>query len=1016
MPFRPSSSTRSRDSSSRNTGEEGSFSVVRHLFGVLYAIVLLALIGVIVHNMRTFSGDDITIENVTVTSLNVETASIGGDSLSDGQVMSFGELRDAYDDITSDLRRQAGFIDIVDDVDADRVYLDIPVAVLTKPFIVTALFEHGDGVNTVYHMPASDTDYDMFLFEKSPDSFHIDLKRPQLNLRNPDDETINYAVEHGTWTGYIKSITIAGIRADANNNVISYLVEATNLAKLDGFFVFDTTAETFASHKTVEHDIGPRFEHIEAFAQNLEFVVQYHFATEEDRVVTPVGVHFSLALLPETPMIGRVGDDRIGFFETAFTDLGTDSTDVLSSTRQKKPLDTPTLLAARRRAAEQKKSDHIDKPVSLINRWRLEKTDPSAPVSPVKKPIVYYIDPSVPKRWRKYIKEGVENWRPAFEAAGYKDAIHAVLEGDVDWNTEYSAGDIRFSSISWGIDATSTFALGPSNVDPRSGEIINADIVFTHGWIRSYLRSFEQIGATTTTASVNVQGMLERVTASSAGLNTPLEPTNHVLRQHFATVRNESRAAAHKHGHAHVHSGPSSFHHRHCQHHRTAQDATSAQLLALHLMNQQPADGDEPAIQATPPAGGISDAVIGAGLRDVTMHEVGHTLGLRHNFKASTAIAFDQLRDSVYVGENGLTSSVMDYLPVSILTTSTATDNFFTPVVGKYDIWAIRYGYTAISDEKTGVQHPDLKAIASEANTAEKVFATDEDSPRGDGEDPATNLFDLSADPLAFYEDRVQLVRLLQTGLRDRMVAAGQSWSALYNAQMNLYSQLSHAGTYAAKFLGGGYFSKAHRGDAGAPASPAMAVDVATQRRALQLIVTILTDDALFLQEDLLPFTVKREGWCSGISQDCLGVGSADLQADMESIRESILDAVFAPERLERMKHNYWGPGIATLGLNELFSTLTGAIFGGHSLEDFESILPQLRNRAQWPLQTFYISAVANAMNSESEVGSFGIATILDLTSLTSSLMTNWPVNQTSSSDIGFLRATVLAVKLGPVG
>ncbi|HEX6465544.1 MAG TPA: zinc-dependent metalloprotease, partial [Vicinamibacterales bacterium] len=160
-----------------------------------------------------------------------------------------------------------------------------------------------------------------------------------------------------------------------------------------------------------------------------------------------VVMHYSMVQLPETPMQPRLFDERVGYFTAQTTDYG---------------LDVPKA-----------------KEVRYITRYRLEKKDPNAAISEPVKPIVYYIDPATPMKWRPWLKKGIEDWQPAFEAAGFKHAIIAkdppTPEQDPDWSPE----DARYSVVRW-LPSTTENAVGPHIHDPRSGEIIVADIQFYH--------------------------------------------------------------------------------------------------------------------------------------------------------------------------------------------------------------------------------------------------------------------------------------------------------------------------------------------------------------------------------------------------------------------------------------------------------------------------------------------------------------------------------------------------------
>jgi hypothetical protein len=155
--------------------------------------------------------------------------------------------------------------------------------------------------------------------------------------------------------------------------------------------------------------------------------------------------HFSMVKLPETPMMPRLFDERVGYFTRQVVDYGTE--------------------------------EHRAEPTRFITRWRLEKKDPAAEISEPVKPIVYYVDPATPAKWVPFVKQGVEDWQVAFEAAGFRNAIVAAEApaDDPDWSPE----DARYSVIRW-LPSTTENASGPHIHDPRSGEIIESDIQYYH--------------------------------------------------------------------------------------------------------------------------------------------------------------------------------------------------------------------------------------------------------------------------------------------------------------------------------------------------------------------------------------------------------------------------------------------------------------------------------------------------------------------------------------------------------
>ena len=165
-----------------------------------------------------------------------------------------------------------------------------------------------------------------------------------------------------------------------------------------------------------------------------------------------VVLHHSMIKLPEDPMTPRIFDDRVGFFSVGFTDFGDDS-------------------------------EHAVKNVRYITRWRLEKKKPKAKLSEPVKPIVWYVSREVPAKWQPYVIQGIEAWQPAFEAAGFKNAIIGKLaptrQEDPDWDPE----DARYTTIRW-LPSSVPNAFGPHVNDPRTGEILEADVRMFHNVIK----------------------------------------------------------------------------------------------------------------------------------------------------------------------------------------------------------------------------------------------------------------------------------------------------------------------------------------------------------------------------------------------------------------------------------------------------------------------------------------------------------------------------------------------------
>ena len=440
-----------------------------------------------------------------------------------------------------------------------------------------------------------------------------------------------------------------------------------------------------------------------------------------------LGWYYNFARLPAEPMSPRVADDRVGYFGTWRFDYTNDQA-----------------LTPR---------------VNYINRWRLEKQDPAAPLSEPKTPIVYWLDKNIPEHYRPTIVAGILEWNKAFERIGFKDAIQAKIQpDDADWETV----DARHASIRWMTTARPAFGgIGPSQVDARTGEIIDADIGIDPTRLR--------------------QRRIQRVEL----VPPPIAPWG-------------DRAAMS------------------CQ----MEDFAAAELgFALDLLE---ARGE---IEPDSPE---AEAFVLEDLKDVVMHEVGHTLGLRHNFRASTIYTQAQLNDAEFTRANGISGSVMEYNAINIALRGEKQGAYVMGTLGTYDYWAIEYGYKVIPAEQEALE---LKRIAARNTEPQLAYSTDEDAAAAI--DPDASMGDLGDDPLAFVSRRITLARELLERWQDRQLKPGESYSVLRRNIGRGLSQVGVSSMIAARYVGGLTVVRDH---AGSPRPPLYPISPARQRDALAML------------------------------------------------------------------------------------------------------------------------------------------------------------------------------------
>src|SRR5262249_8452932 len=177
------------------------------------------------------------------------------------------------------------------------------------------------------------------------------------------------------------------------------------------------------------------------------------------------------------------------------------------------------------------------------------------------------------------------------------------------------------------------------------------------------------------------------------------------------------------------------------------------------------------AANALKPGEKVPEELVGQAIKETVMHEVGHTLGLRHNFKASTMLKNEQLHDTALTRKQGLVGSVMDYNPVNLAPKGTKQGDYFTTTIGPYDYWAIEYAYKPLPGG-TEAEFDKLQEVANRGALPGHDYATDEDL--YGTSDPYVNQWDLGADPMKFAQDRMLLAEELLKDLAERIVDKGE--------------------------------------------------------------------------------------------------------------------------------------------------------------------------------------------------------------------------------------------------
>jgi Met-zincin/Domain of unknown function (DUF5117) len=565
-----------------------------------------------------------------------------------------------------------------------------------------------------------------------------------------------------------------------------------------------------------------------------------------------VGHHYSLALLPDPPMPARRADARIGLMTQTMLDY---SDDLARSPR-----------------------------VRVAERWRLEKKDPAAPMSMPVKPITFWIDRNVPLKYRASVSSAILEWNKAFERIGFIDAIVVKQQAD---DADFDTLDIGYASVRWMMSASPSFgAIGPRHVDPRSGEILDADIGFESLSSRSHRN-------------------LRAQTLSG----TPA----------FDAVLGQPQAR----GQDHCHYG----------------DLAAEQLsYALDLLAAR-GDLDPDSPQAE---GFVQDYV-----KDTIMHEVGHALGLRHNFRASRVYTEAQLSDPEFTRVNGTTGSVMEYNAINLPAPGQPAVTPFQTQLGPYDYWAIEYAYKPIAPAD---EEAELRRIAARSNEPLLAFGSDEDA--AFGIDPETIQLDLGADPIAYAAKRLAIARDLFKRQELRELPPDQNYAVLRRSLGYAIADSGRAVGVLVRQIGG---VRTLRDYPGSGRDPLVPLDAATQRQALELISRhVLAADGLAvtpaLQRRLAPdFDELRE--VAGLGTDySVPQRLLDLQRAVLNQLMSDALAVRMLDSLGKIEHPE-----SAFQLAELYERLTRDIWS--ELATGANISASRRD-----LQREHVNRLANAM------------------------------------------------------
>ena len=689
----------------------------------------------------------------------------------------------------------------------DKYYFEVPDSLIGSEMLMVTRVSKAS-VSLPSSLRGTKLNEQVLRWEKKNNNFLL-RESSYVNYAN-DSLPINQAVTNSNFEQILFKFKIEA----RNDSLKSNLIDVTSLFSSDvkplGYPQSSRKSSKISSLDTKLSFI----ESIKSYPKNIEIRhVKTYRSSDTESGTLSMEINNSMILLPKKPMKKRYFDQRVGWFTVSQTDYGIDNQEA--------------------------------KTVKFLQRWRLEVKDEDIEkfkagelVEP-KKPIIYYIDPATPKKWRKYLKQGVEDWQIAFEAAGFKNAIIAKdppsKEEDPDWSPE----DVRYSVIRY-IASPILNASGPRVSDPRSGEIIESDINWYHNVMK-------------------------------------------LLRNWF--------------------------------------------FIQTSVINENVRSPE------------FDNETMGRAIRFVSAHEVGHTIGLPHNFASSNAYPVDSIRSKTFTKKYGIAASIMDYARFNYIAQPGDQGVSLVIDIGPYDKYSTMWGYKPIFDLSAEEEKPILnKWITEKADNPMYRYGES-------GIDPSAQTEDLGDDAIKASNYGIENLKRIIPNLINWTTEDGKDYEDLQYMYGQVASQFSRYMGHVTTNVGGVY-QQFKTSDQDGPVYSH--VDKSYQKNCVKFLNQNLFDTPIWMIDENILNKIQFTGALDRV----------------RGLQSSYLNRLLDFGRLARMIENEALNGRNSYTINELMLDLKNGIFS--ELNDNSNIDIFRRN-----IQRAFIQRLGYLMKESQNIPSF---------------------------------------------